>query len=476
MNLVNIYRISDNSNPEKIKPEYASKENCLKTFVREFSRENLIILCDNVTDETYEMVHKYTNKENIYRTQNGNTGSFIVSWNLAHQIAQTTVDDTIFYLVEDDYIHRRGSKEILIEAFRDLDASYVSLYDHPDKYQNNKDKRFVWGHGKVDEDVNGIRKPGIIYGTPSECKLYISKSSHWRTAESTTMTWATTGKHIKQDHKDMVKLHDGKNLPMGGDTFKMLKEKGKELITALPGYAGHAEERWLPYFINWQKESNMGNEIEDVWFEKLELQLKEVPVYDNPRRRKVMWENHVKGHTIDDGVILEFGVADGGSIGWFPKHIPDTAVYGFDSFLGLPEDWDLGDRVLEKGHFNIGGKAPLSKDGTDFSNITFIEGWFEDTLTPFLTKMKEKIKVLHIDSDLYSPCKYVLEKVKSRLVPGTFILFDELTHFSGHPQYKHMRVHEYKAFMEFCYDNPNFEFEVVARTTGPQVMIKVLSV
>ena len=50
MNLINIYRISDRSNIEKIKPKYASKEQCLKTFVREFGKDNLIILCDNVTD------------------------------------------------------------------------------------------------------------------------------------------------------------------------------------------------------------------------------------------------------------------------------------------------------------------------------------------------------------------------------------------------------------------------------------------
>ena len=55
MDIVSIYRISDNSNREKIKPDYASKHNCLRTFVREFGRENLIVLCDNVSDETFNM-------------------------------------------------------------------------------------------------------------------------------------------------------------------------------------------------------------------------------------------------------------------------------------------------------------------------------------------------------------------------------------------------------------------------------------
>ena len=257
MELINIYRISDNSNPEKVKPEYASKENCLKNFVREFGRKNLIVICDNVTDDTFNMVKKYTEEENVYRTENGNTGSFLVSWNLAYRLIDQYGEDNIFYFVEDDYIHRRGSKNILLEAFNDLNASYVSLYDHPDKYMNTKDKRFVWGHGKVDIDDKGVRKPSIIYNTPSPCNLYISKSTHWRTVSSTTMTWATTGKNIIDDYSDMNKLHTGKRLPMGGDTFRMLKDKEKELISCLPGYAAHAEERWLPYFVNWEEEANI---------------------------------------------------------------------------------------------------------------------------------------------------------------------------------------------------------------------------
>jgi len=255
MNIVNIYRISDHSNPEKIKPDYASKEDCLRIFVREFTNKNLLVVCDNVTEQTYEMVKKYALPENIYLTQNGNTGTFLFSWNMAKHLTEQVPDETIFYLIEDDYIHSQGSKEILIEAFRDLNASYVTLYDHPDKYQNSKDSRFKWGHGLVDEDVDGIRKPGILYNVPSSCDLYISKSIHWRTVSSTTMTFATTAKHIKEDYDEMVKLHTGKHLPMGGDTFRMLKEKGKELISCIPAYSGHAEERWLPYFVDWKKES-----------------------------------------------------------------------------------------------------------------------------------------------------------------------------------------------------------------------------
>ena len=68
MEIIIIYRISDHSNPEKIKPDYASKENCLRTLVREFGSENLHVLCDNVSEQTHDMVKKYT--QNIELTNN----------------------------------------------------------------------------------------------------------------------------------------------------------------------------------------------------------------------------------------------------------------------------------------------------------------------------------------------------------------------------------------------------------------------
>ena len=145
--------------------------------------------------------------------------------------------------------------DILVEAFEDLKADYVTLYDHPDKYQDFKDPRYVWGHGLVDIEENGIRKPGVIYNTGREDRIYISKSTHWRTVGSTTMTWATTGKNIKEDFEDLWKLHEGQPLPMGGTTFKMLAEKGKKLYSPITAYSTHAEEKWMSYFIDWRKES-----------------------------------------------------------------------------------------------------------------------------------------------------------------------------------------------------------------------------
>ena len=188
--------------------------------------------------------------------------------------------------------------------------------------------------------------------------------------------------------------------------------------------------------------------------------------------RKLMWKNHVINNTIEGGVIAEFGVFNGGSIGWFSKNYNDTPIYGFDSFEGLPEDWIVNNQVLfPKGHFNMDGSLPSFK-GNDLlhtDKIIFIKGLFEDTLPQWVKETNDYLKILHIDSDIYSSCVTVLKETKSMFRPGTLIIFDEILHHVG-------EENEYKAFCEFCEDNSSFDFEVIARTEGPQAIVKVLSV
>jgi hypothetical protein len=114
---------------------------------------------------------------------------------------------------------------------------------------------------------------------------------------------------------------------------------------------------------------------------------------------------------------LEFGVWYGKSINFFSNLYPEQSFYGFDSFEGLPEDWI---HSFTKGHFSLNGILP-----TVNSNVTLIKGWFTDTLNPFLLEHDQNISFIHIDCDLYSSTKYVLNTLKNRINPGTIILFDE---------------------------------------------------
>lgn len=136
------------------------------------------------------------------------------------------------------------------------------------------------------------------------------------------------------------------------------------------------------------------------------------------------------------GMALEFGVYKGITINHMAEAAPERQFFGFDSFEGLPEEW-AGSRSSEI-NFNRGGKPPRVR-----SNVTLIKGWFNETLPPFLTSNTGPIAFLHIDCDLYSSTKTVLDLVAGRLAPGCVIVFDEFFNYKGYEQ------HEYKAFFEW---------------------------
>lgn len=137
---------------------------------------------------------------------------------------------------------------------------------------------------------------------------------------------------------------------------------------------------------------------------------------------------------------IEFGVDRGRTINYISKFTEDK-VYGFDSFEGLPEKWRDG---FDKGFFNRDGVLPEVNE-----NVILIKGWFNETLEDFIKTQKKKISFMHLDADLYSSTKYVLDTVKDYLDTDCIIVFDELVNYPGFDG----DTGELKAFYEFITEN-----------------------
>ncbi|MBV8565314.1 MAG: class I SAM-dependent methyltransferase, partial [Methylobacteriaceae bacterium] len=91
------------------------------------------------------------------------------------------------------------------------------------------------------------------------------------------------------------------------------------------------------------------------------------------------------------------------------------------------------------GSFSVGGRLPAVH-----SNVVLVKGFFEQTLPDFLpTFSKKSVAFMHVDCDLYSATKTVLDGLAPMLIDGTIIVFDE---YFNYPRWRH---HEHKAFMEF---------------------------
>lgn len=140
----------------------------------------------------------------------------------------------------------------------------------------------------------------------------------------------------------------------------------------------------------------------------------------------------------EDTLWLEFGVASGRSIN-FISQFTSALVYGFDSFEGLPETWRPG---FEKGTFSSGGRPPAVNQ-----NVILKKGWFSDTLVPFLKEQDKKVSFVHIDCDLYSSTKLILDLLVPYFEPECVIVFDELVNYPGFEE------GELKALQEFVDQN-----------------------
>lgn len=151
----------------------------------------------------------------------------------------------------------------------------------------------------------------------------------------------------------------------------------------------------------------------------------------------------VKQITIHDGLFLEFGVYSGTSVN-FISNLVSAQIHGFDSFEGLPEFWRDG---YDKSAFDLAGHLPPVN-----SNVKLYRGWFDQTLPPFIKEHTGPIALLHVDCDLYSSTKTIFECLRSQIVPGTVIVFDEYFNYPGWQQ------GEYKAFQEYVSES-NIQYE-----------------
>ena len=152
-------------------------------------------------------------------SENG-TASINHQWPLADSL-----DGDFLYFLEDDYLHVPEADEIFFEGADKFPL--FTLYDHPDRYTRT-------------DDI-----------TAGKDLLKITKSCHWRTAESTTSTWACSRElwpHISAWAKQCG-CHDRL-------FFQELVRRGTRLWTPIPGKATHSRSDFPSPMVDWENISN----------------------------------------------------------------------------------------------------------------------------------------------------------------------------------------------------------------------------
>jgi hypothetical protein len=249
--LYNLYRISD-AGRIKDKVIGASPVNCLKNFIEVFGRNGLYVFADNCTGATVAQI-KDLDIDPVL-TNLGNASSFRHVVDFA--IKNFNQNDYV-YLVEDDYWHLPQAPEALEEGLQIAD--YVTLYDFPDKYRSFKDG---WPNPYIDNDSEKSR-------------VHLSKTCHWKTSNSTTLTFATKVSALNND-REIIWNFTKQNIPDDFGLFVVLTKpplwtllrrkfyklflyslryyfitKKRLLVTALPGLSTHVESNYLSPHTNW---------------------------------------------------------------------------------------------------------------------------------------------------------------------------------------------------------------------------------
>jgi O-methyltransferase len=158
---------------------------------------------------------------------------------------------------------------------------------------------------------------------------------------------------------------------------------------------------------------------------------------------------------------LEFGVFEGASIrDWTSANTgPASRFVGFDSFEGLPEDWECLGQAMPRGAFATRGRLPDIGD----SRVRFVKGLFHETLPRFLTGFSPRGRlVVHLDADLYSSTLFVLSTLHPLLVPGTILVFDEFNAVT----------HEFRAFTDYASSFVR-QYQVIGATAAPYQQVAV---
>lgn len=226
-----IFRTSK-SGYQKVKPDYVNNRNCFLNAIKIFGEKaDWIVIADDCIEEEMRLLEAHVNSDKIHKVKIGNgAGTF----NLALDIALKYDQQDIVYFLENDYLHKENSYTVLLEGFS-IGSDYVSLYDHPDKY------------------IDGINP--YVEGGGEITKVFLSQSTHWKLTNSTTMTFASKVKTLREDESILRKWTKGTH-PEDFQMFLELRENGRALVTPIPGYSTHGETAWLSPLTEWKNYVN----------------------------------------------------------------------------------------------------------------------------------------------------------------------------------------------------------------------------
>jgi hypothetical protein len=119
---------------------------------------------------------------------------------------------------------------------------------------------------------------------------------------------------------------------------------------------------------------------------------------------------------------------------------------------------------FKKGNYKAGYDDVYKYLDCENRDITLIRGWFSDTLKERQAQEIKEIAFARIDCDLYDGAVECLDFLKTRLVDGAVLVFDDWSWWFGHG--------EARAFFEW-YPSCGLKFEFLAFNSFIHLYLRV---
>lgn len=223
------YCYYSSASAHKNRPEGFTHEKCFENLLETADRDKVELTFLLDTHFAKPQVH-FVQKQSefpVVEIDAGEEGKSFLAL-IDHVLSKDYSDDTLLYFLEDDYLHRKGWADILIEGFSLPNIDYLTLFDHRDKY-----------------DLD-------LYGDLTS-QLFHTTSCHWRTTPSTTNTYAMKMATLKEDLATHRKYSEGYRISLDHDKFLDLYSQGRRLISSVPGYSSHCEPAYSSPCHDWSR-------------------------------------------------------------------------------------------------------------------------------------------------------------------------------------------------------------------------------
>jgi len=209
----------------KDRPTWFSKINCFNSIHHSIKNSKykddikLIVFLDGDKSILSDHIEGY-GYNIIYKKFNSGPDSLKYQLDFSDDI-----NDSDIYFLEDDYLHILDAIDHIYTGVRKF--GLITGYDCLDRYTRLDD---------ITRDKESI---------------YFYNKRHWRTAESTTLTWAVS-KEFKNNIISTFKSYGW----VDRQFFRDMYAKGIRLYQPMPGVSTHVHEPYLTPGIDWEKINN----------------------------------------------------------------------------------------------------------------------------------------------------------------------------------------------------------------------------